>query len=279
MSSSRRAHLEEDIPELQGVLKQLSSSRNKQHVAQYLSQLEKELAGIVAAEEAARASAAAAAAAAAPGEAPAGAGEEVKGDDDVKEAPSGDATPKGVLAAASGGAAVDYVSITKFGWDQGEYNSTAVNIYLRGPELEGVGQAKDRVTCDFTKSSFDLKIVDHKGKNYRLLKDNLDKDIIPEESKVRVKANNIKIILRKAPGQYGPEHWTDLVAKGGKREAAKSKDPMGGIMDMMKDMYDSGDDNLKRTIGEAMMKSRSGERMDAPDMPPMPGMGEGDLGF
>lgn len=29
-------------------------------------------------------------------------------------------------------------------------------------------------------------------------------------------------------------------------------------MDMMKDMYDSGDDSMKKAIGEAMEKSRGG---------------------
>ena len=30
-------------------------------------------------------------------------------------------------------------------------------------------------------------------------------------------------------------------------------------MDMMKDMYDSGDDNMRKAIGEAMIKSREKE--------------------
>jgi len=42
---------------------------------------------------------------------------------------------------------------------------------------------------------------------------------------------------------------------------------MGGIMDMMKDMYEDGDENMKKIIGEAMMKSRSGEKPEPPKMP------------
>ena len=41
---------------------------------------------------------------------------------------------------------------------------------------------------------------------------------------------------------------------------AAQDDPTAGIMDLMKDMYDSGDDQMKKTIGEAMMKSQQ-ERM------------------
>ena len=32
-------------------------------------------------------------------------------------------------------------------------------------------------------------------------------------------------------------------------------------MDMMKDMYDNGDDNLRKTLGEAMLKSKQNEAM------------------
>jgi len=86
---------------------------------------------------------------------------------------------------------------------------------------------------------------------------NLDKEIVPSESKVVVKKNSIKIALRKAKGSYGYESWMDLTAK---RSAAaslgKSEDPGAGLMDMMKQMYDDGDDQMKKTLGEAMLKSR-----------------------
>ena len=39
-----------------------------------------------------------------------------------------------------------------------------------------------------------------------------------------------------------------------------------GIMDMMKDMYEDGDENMKKIIGEAMLKSQRGEKAAAPDM-------------
>jgi len=35
---------------------------------------------------------------------------------------------------------------------------------------------------------------------------------------------------------------------------------------MMKNMYDDGDDDMKKVIGEAMLKSRNGEEMEKPDM-------------
>ena len=41
--------------------------------------------------------------------------------------------------------------------------------------LKGVGNARDRVSCDFTKDSFDLRVHDLDKKNYRLLKRGLYK--------------------------------------------------------------------------------------------------------
>jgi len=55
-------------------------------------------------------------------------------------------------------------------------------------------------------------------------------------------------------GEFGYEHWTDLTAKR-KREPGAKEDPMGGIMDLMKDMYEKGDDNMKKLIGESMVST------------------------
>jgi len=108
---------------------------------------------------------------------------------------------------------------------QGEYNSPWVTVYV---SLDGVGQAKDRVDCKFGNNSFDLQVgkgvggqgikcpmttvmvisklvfsdggnqvVDLNGTSYRLLNENLDKDIVPGDSKIVVKKDQIKIQLKK----------------------------------------------------------------------------------
>lgn len=175
---------------------------------------------------------------------------------------------------------VSYSTIASFGWDQDAYGKDPQNVYVHIMSgVDGIGQLKERVSCDFTKHSFDLKIIDFNGKNHRLFKDNLDKDIIPAESRVIVKKNSIKISMRKAKGQYGYDSWLDITSKKPKaEESAAAADPYGssGIMDMMKQMYDDGDDTMKKTIGEAMMKSRNGEAAEtsAPSMPSMADMGD-----
>ena len=97
-----------------------------------------------------------------------------------------------------------YIPITSFAWDQDGYDSPIVTVYV---DLEKVGSVKDNVKCDFTSSSFDLQVLDLNEKNYRLVKDNLDKDIVPEKSKFIVKKNKIVIKLQKVKGQYSYESW------------------------------------------------------------------------
>ena len=153
-----------------------------------------------------------------------------------------------------------YIVPPSFAWDQSD---AYVTVYVR--DLIGVGSLdKSKVTVDFTKESFDLCVHDLEGKNYRVLRDNLDKDIVPGESKLKIKANKILIKMKKIPGEYGSEHWSNLTSKKSKKEkkskAKKKEDPMGGIMDLMKDMYDTGDEKMKETIGKAMYDSRMGKK-------------------
>jgi len=157
-----------------------------------------------------------------------------------------------------------FTPIKSFGWDQGEYNSPSISIYVTLPGI--TKEVASKVSCAFTDNSFDLKVNDLEGKSYRLYKDNLEKNIIPEESKYRVKKDKVVITLRKVKGSYSYDTWMNLQAKSsssskeGKGGTSSKDNPMGGIMDLMKDMYQDGDDNMKKIIGEAMMKAQNGEK-------------------
>ena len=119
-----------------------------------------------------------------------------------------------------------YIPIEDFAWDQGEYGSQTISIFI---DLDGVGAAKDRVETNFAANSFDLKVTDLDGKNYRLFKDNLEKNIVPDKCKAIVKANKIVLKLQKVKGEYSYEQWSSLIGKKKKTdEPAAKKDPMGG---------------------------------------------------
>eukprot|EP01033_Poteriospumella_lacustris_P003936 gene3936-2798_t len=150
-------------------------------------------------------------------------------------------------------------SIESFAWDQGPYNTPSVSVFV---DLDDVGTVKDNVRVVFTKTGFDLTVEGLNGKNYRLFKDNLEKDIVPEQSTFVVKKNKVVVKLQKVKGEYSYDHWTNLTSKKKREEVEeKKKDPMGGIMELMKDMYEDGDENMKKIIGEAMMKSQRGEQV------------------
>lgn len=175
----------------------------------------------------------------------------------VPSAPVSSAVPPKIPTIQKAGA---FVPITDFAWDQGDHGSKDISIFI---DLPDVGTAKDRVNCVFGKHSIDLTIMDLNGKNYRLINENLEKDIVPNECKTIVKANKIVLKLIKHKGQYSYESWTQLTSKKPRdaaEEAKKKDNPTGGIMDMMKEMYDSGDDQMKKIIGEAMLKSSKGEK-------------------
>lgn len=152
-----------------------------------------------------------------------------------------------------------FISIDKFAFDSGSYNSPTVSIYI---SLDGVKKIpRDQITCDFTSNSFDLIVSNLNGKSYRLFKDNLAHDIDPTQSKVVVKVDRLIIKLGKVKGEYGFDNWTDLVDKKKSKTSNSNKkdDPQASIMNMMKDLYDSGDDNMRKVIGETMEKQRRGE--------------------
>jgi len=252
---TRFFHLNEDILELETLLeeKQITSVRNKAYIEKYISQLQQELKSLTPKIEISK-----------PGESdlddpnvPAGYTQlpEDDGADETSSQPAASSTvtkPSNKTKAppASTGR---WTPISSYGWDQSD---KFVTVYVSG--LIGVGSIpKENVQCHFDEEEFDLTVVGLNGEDFRLCVTNLDKKINPKKSKIKIKADRVNVMLKKVPGQYGPDHWTDLKTK--KTKEAKErmdKDPTSGIMDLMKDMYDSGDDKMRETIGKAMMESR-----------------------
>jgi calcyclin binding protein len=151
-----------------------------------------------------------------------------------------------------------YTNIDRFAFDAGGYNEPFITLYI---SLPGVGKVpKDQIACDFTKDSFDLIIRDWDGKSYRLFRDHLEKDIDPAKSKFVVKADKVIVKLQKIKGEYGSyDYWSKLTDPKKNEKKKTSKDPSSSITDLMKDMYESGDDNMKKMIAETMLKQRNGE--------------------
>ncbi|PNX88063.1 calcyclin-binding protein, partial [Trifolium pratense] len=141
--------------------------------------------------------------------------------------------------------------------------------------LEGVDESK--IESEFKPNSFDVKFHDIQGKNYRCAIVKLHKEIVPEKCKVLVKPKRVIITLVKA----SKVNWLDLNFKEDKLKPTmdKEKDPMAGIMDLMKNinltytyyackcnemqnMYEDGDEEMKKTIAKAWTDARTGKTAD-----------------
>ncbi|CAJ1939627.1 unnamed protein product [Sphenostylis stenocarpa] len=148
--------------------------------------------------------------------------------------------------------ALNYATLASFSWDQ---DGDKVKIYV---SMEGIDEEK--IESDFKSMSFDVKFHDVQGKNYRCAISKLHKEIVPEKCKVVVKPKRAIITLVKA----SKGNWLDLHFKDDKLKPNldKEKDPMAGIMDMMKNMYEEGDDEMKKTIAKAWTDARSGKSGD-----------------
>ncbi|KAH6773525.1 SGS domain-containing protein [Perilla frutescens var. frutescens] len=147
---------------------------------------------------------------------------------------------------------LNYVSLSSFSWDQ---DNDQLKIYI---PLEGVD--KEKVEADFKSMSVDIKLHDVQGKNYRCAVPKLNKEIVPEKCKFIVKPKRVVVILAKA----SKGNWLDLHFKEDKLKPNldKERDPMAGIMDLMKNMYKDGDEEMKKTIAKAWTDARSGKAAD-----------------
>jgi len=155
---------------------------------------------------------------------------------------------------------IHYTTLSTFSWDE---ESDKVKIYI---PLEGATQEKASV--EFQSESVHLKIHDVNGKNYQFSVPRLSKTIVPAGSKALVKPKRIILTMKKADRGS----WFDLSKKEDKMKTPsldKEADPMAGLMGLMKNMYEDGDDEMKKTIAKAWTDARSGK----------PGMGSSPTDF
>jgi calcyclin binding protein len=141
------------------------------------------------------------------------------------------------------------ITIDKFAWEQ---TSKAVKVYVTS-----LGNLKslspDQVQLYFTEDSVSVTVVDLEGANYRLAFTKLSKPI--QNCSVVRKSNGFSLTLtKKDSGHWDSVEYKPNAIKGAKK--TEKEDPTAGLMNMMKDLYETGDDDIKRTIAEAWTKSR-----------------------
>lgn len=118
---------------------------------------------------------------------------------------------------------------------------------------------KDQITCQFTKKSLKLKVNNLDGKNHELYIAHLLEEIQPSESYYKVKSDMVLVMLRKDNSKT----WAYVTQEESKAKDSKkpkvdeNADPNESLMNMMKQMYEEGDDEMKRTISKAWSESRN----------------------
>jgi len=149
------------------------------------------------------------------------------------------------------------VPFKNYSWDQSD---KYVKFYLTG--LNGVKELdNENLVPDFTQTSAKLKVCNLAGKNHIFEIIQLPHKILPDKSHFKVKSDMVTVFLAKADEGKSWSHATAAAkAQADKKSASMakmtdspdtSKDPQAGLMDMMKKMYDEGDDEMKRTIAKA----------------------------
>lgn len=159
-----------------------------------------------------------------------------------------------------------YTPITKYSWDQSE---KSVKIYI---ELVGVQEKPDCVHVRYGKDNVEMYVKNLDNKFYSFTV-KLHDSISSNECSHKVKKDMIVITLKKGSDLAKwprlshkdsplkkPSTGTEAGSKTNNfAEAAVSgmKDPMSGIQDLMKKMYEEGDDEMKRTIAKAWTEAQS----------------------
>ncbi|CAF1122668.1 unnamed protein product [Adineta ricciae] len=144
--------------------------------------------------------------------------------------------------------------ITLYAWDQSD---KSVKIYVQN--LNGVEDLPaEQVRCSFEERSFQLEINGLKNINYVFKRGRLLNAIKPDQSSYKVKKDMIVLLLAKAESKT----W-ECIFQDEKKAPEKplpkmddNKDPGDSLMQLMKNMYETGDDEMKRTIAKAWTESR-----------------------
>jgi len=124
-------------------------------------------------------------------------------------------------------------------------------------DVDGLGDA----TIEFTPTehAFSIAVLrEEQGlPNLRLTVDPLKK-IVPSSSRYVVKGKTLTVILSKKKSAT----WTKLkktissIKKPKENNPKAKEDPNNALMDMMKKMYDEGDDEMKRTMQKAWWEAQ-----------------------
>jgi len=157
--------------------------------------------------------------------------------------------------------------VNNYAWDE---TQKFVKVYITGIKEATDELLQENIECNFQEKSFNLMLRSVKGCNYTLVVLNLNSLIVPAECVVKVTKTGVTISMKKATaGLWGDlkKKTEDMSKKEDMPKMEKDGDPNDGLMKLMKQMYDSGDDEMKQQIAKTMYESQNKKNANMlPDM-------------
>ncbi|CDU20895.1 hypothetical protein YYC_01696 [Plasmodium yoelii 17X] len=143
---------------------------------------------------------------------------------------------------------ISYSSVPSFAWNQ---EKNKVTVFLTIKNIQNIN--KENIISEFNERDFEIKIHNLDLKNYRFCIKKLYDKIIPNKCSIKIKKDLIQVYLIKQDNK----HWDNLHFKESPMSKIKppkindQSEPSAMLMDMMKQLYQEGDSDMKRTIAKA----------------------------
>ncbi|CAG9766077.1 unnamed protein product [Ceutorhynchus assimilis] len=147
------------------------------------------------------------------------------------------------------------VKLTNYAWDQSQ---KFVKFYITLPKVNTV--PAENVQCDFQEKTLELKVKNLENKDYVFKVTQLLYAIEPANSTYKVKNDLILINAAKKEDIHW-SHVTEWEKKASDKKMPSfdnddKSDPSASLMSIMRNMYETGDDEMKRTIAKAWTESQ-----------------------
>ncbi|XP_028162797.1 calcyclin-binding protein [Ostrinia nubilalis] len=160
------------------------------------------------------------------------------------------------------------IKLNGYGWDQSD---KYIKVFVTLKNVQSI--PKDQVYCKLTDRSMELHVENLENKDYLLVINKLLEPISVEDSHWKQKTDMVVIFLAKAHPNVKWSHVTEIEKKFEdqrnsrfKPDDMETKDPQDSIMNLMRKMYESGDDEMKRMISKTMYESQHKKKTDVVDL-------------
>lgn len=150
---------------------------------------------------------------------------------------------------------VGTISVTDYAWDQ---NDEVVKFYIELGKLNNVDTSQVSLKVNGDHKGFTCIFGKHRFTVAQLF---APVDEAKSSAKVLTKSNRLLITLGKMGAQKWPSVTPPKASSFSPRKSAEedalADDPSGGLMKIMKKMYDEGDDDMKRTLTKTWYEAQN----------------------